>query len=768
MWRLSKIFLFFALLPGSLYAQQCSIKLHGQVIDEVTGVPLPFATIYLEELELVQQADIEGYFHFDDLCPGSTHIKLSHVSCEPLREFINIERDSVLYLYMHHHEELMDEVLVHGNKNDFRTQNSNTLDKDLISKESNKNLGELLESIAGISALKTGSGIAKPVIHGLYGNRITILNNGIAQAGQQWGNDHAPEIDPFSADHISVIKGVGALEFSGSTLGGVILIEPKELDDEPHLHGMVNYIYQSNGHGSTFNTEFGKSKGNISWRLNGTLKGIGDQKTPEYFLTNTGRREVNASLELQKKSQKLTHSLYLSTYNSEIGILRGSHIGNLSDLTLAFNQEEPFFTESSFSFNIAEPRQEVSHHLLKLKSPYLSNKASQWVFQYAAQINDRKEFDVRRAGRSAQAALSLLQLAHFLEANYSHSYEDGGFLKTGLQGEIKDNTNNPLTGILPLIPDYLSYKASGFGFYQQKKNELFYEFGGRLDIKQLNVAAISRDLPRRVERFNNTFYNGSLSAGLRYNVSKQFKLNLNAGYVWRAPEVNELHSFGLHQGVSSLEIGNRNLVSEASLKITTSADFSLNEQLFFQALVYFQSIEDYIYLKPETASVLTIRGAFPTFSYDQTNARIIGADFLLSYEPFRKLRLISKAAILKGTDVSNAIPLVFMPSNNISNAVTLSFNDGKRLKTNALSIEQKTVFRQNNLKAEQDFLATPNTYHLLNFGFNSLLVMKSKSIGFGVKIENALNVKFRDYLNRQRYFADELGRNILLRINYKF
>ncbi|MFT5886697.1 MAG: iron complex outermembrane receptor protein [Arcticibacterium sp.] len=768
MWRLSKIFLFFALLPSSLYAQQCSIKLHGQVIDEVTGVPLPFATVYLEELELVQQADMEGYFHFDDLCPGSTHIKLSHVSCEPLREFINIERDSVLYLYMHHHEELMDEVLVHGNKNDSRTQNSNTLDKDLISKESNKNLGELLESIAGISALKTGSGIAKPVIHGLYGNRITILNNGIAQAGQQWGNDHAPEIDPFSADHISVIKGVGALEFSGSTLGGVVLIEPKELDDEPHLHGMVNYIYQSNGNGSTFNTEFGKSEGDISWRLNGTLKGIGDQKTPEYFLTNTGRREANASLELQKKSQKLTHSIYLSTYNSEIGILRGSHIGNLSDLTLAFNQEEPFFTENSFSFNIAEPRQEVSHHLLKLKSTFLNNKASQWVFQYAAQLNDRKEFDVRRAGRSDQAALSLLQFAHFLEANYSHSYKDGGFFKTGLQGEIKDNTNNPLTGILPLIPDYLSYKASGFGFYQQQKNELFYEFGGRLDIKQLNVAAISRDLPRRVERFNNTFYNGSLSAGLRYEVSNEFKLNLNAGYVWRAPEVNELHSFGLHQGVSSLEIGNRKLVSETSLKITASADLSLNEQLFFQALAYFQCIEDYIYLKPETAYVLTIRGAFPTFSYDQTNARIIGADFLLSYEPFTKLRLISKAAILRGTDISNAIPLVFMPSNNISNAVNLSFNDGKRLKTNALSIEHKTVFRQNNLKAEQDFLATPNTYHLLNFGFNSSLVMKSKSIGFGVKIENATNVKFRDYLNRQRYFSDELGRNILLRINYKF
>ena len=53
--------------------------------------------------------------------------------------------------------------------------------------------------------LRNGSGISKPVIHGLFGNRVTILNNGITQSGQQWGNDHAPEIDPFVADHLSCL-----------------------------------------------------------------------------------------------------------------------------------------------------------------------------------------------------------------------------------------------------------------------------------------------------------------------------------------------------------------------------------------------------------------------------------------------------------------------------------------------------------------------------------------------------------------------------------
>ncbi len=75
-------------------------------------------------------------------------------------------------------------------------------------------LADMTESVAGVRTLRNGSGITKPIIHGLYGNRVAVVNNGLIQAGQQWGADHAPEIDPNSINVITVVKkGSDAIEF---------------------------------------------------------------------------------------------------------------------------------------------------------------------------------------------------------------------------------------------------------------------------------------------------------------------------------------------------------------------------------------------------------------------------------------------------------------------------------------------------------------------------------------------------------------------------
>src|ERR1700749_1222227 len=89
--------------------------------------------------------------------------------------------------------------------------------------------GKSLKSIAGVNSLQTGPSISKPVIHGVYSNRILILNNGVRQEGQNWGNDHAPEIDPFIATKLSVIKGAASLRYGSDAVGGVVLVDPKEM-----------------------------------------------------------------------------------------------------------------------------------------------------------------------------------------------------------------------------------------------------------------------------------------------------------------------------------------------------------------------------------------------------------------------------------------------------------------------------------------------------------------------------------------------------------
>lgn len=766
---LNKLLIFLLVFPFLTKGQNCTISLHGRALDEVTGSPLSFATIYLENLQKGVSADAEGYFAFDNLCPDTTHIRISHVSCEPLRQYLIIEKDTILNVYLHHHEELMDEVLVHGRHSDQSIENSGTIDKDLISQRSNQDLSKVIEEIAGVSTLNTGSGISKPVIHGLYGNRITLLNNGVAQAGQQWGNDHAPEIDVFSADHISVIKGVGALAYPGSSLGGVVLIEPGSTSSDPHLHGNANYVFQTNGRGHTSNLELERGGLQNAIRFNGTLKKNGDHHTPNYFLRNTGKEEANASVLVEfGKTKTWQKKLFASTFNSTIGILRGAHIGNLTDLLLSFQKEIPFFTEDAFSYSIDAPRQKVHHHLVKLETESAWDGNKKITLTYAAQLDQREEFDVRRSGRSNTPSLSLRQFNQQASGLFERNFSKDLLLSAGLNLAFTDNTNQPETGILPLIPDFNRFDEEAFVILQKESGNILAEVGSRLSLNQLNVVAISRDLPRRIERFDHTFSNLNFAGGLAYSPSSPFKLALNGGYVERAPAVNELYSFGLHQGVSSLEVGNMSLSKEKSFKLTTSLDMNVNQKLFLQLLAYAQNIRNYIYLKPAPEPELTIRGAFPLFNYDQTNAVLKGLDALVSLEPVEPVRLVSKLSLLKGTDRSNAIPLVFMPSNNLLNELSVSFADGEKLKNSRLSCRVKSVFEQKNYVEGLDFVPPPETYHLFEMEFHTALNTARSTFHFSVRGENLFNVSYRDYLNRQRYFSDEAGRNLTFRVQWEF
>src|SRR5690606_36446266 len=106
---------------------------------------------------------------------------------------------------------------------------------------------DIFSTLPGVSMLQTGTMIVKPVINGLHSNRILVLNNGIRQEGQQWGSEHAPEIDPFVAKDFRLIKGAEGVRYGPDAIGGVIITSPSPLPVDPHLSGELNAVYQTNG-----------------------------------------------------------------------------------------------------------------------------------------------------------------------------------------------------------------------------------------------------------------------------------------------------------------------------------------------------------------------------------------------------------------------------------------------------------------------------------------------------------------------------------------
>lgn len=751
-------------------AQSCTITLSGQIIEKGSGDPMSFATIKVIDVENTGAiADVDGKFVIKNLCPGSYHLEISYVGYDSQRQFIELEKNTVLTIELTHHNELLNEVVVHGEKDEASTQVHNVIGRDKIRGEGNKNLADVLENVSGVTVLKTGAGVSKPIIHGLYGNRISIINNGIVQEGQQWGNDHAPEIDPFIADHISVVKGAATLEYAGNSIGGVVLVDPYKIGNDPHLHGKSTYIFQTNGLGHTLNTQIEKADKWASWRALGTIKYMGDSKAPDYYLTNTGRREASFAFQVDKNfSDKWTGSAYYSLFHSNIGILRGSHTGNLTDLDEAIGRDVPFKTKDYFSYTIESPHQKVTHNLLKLEAQRSLDNNQLLTIRYGGQIDDRREFDVRRGERSDIPALSLLLVSNSLEGIYEKNSNDGTHIKLGVQTNFTDNTNNPNTGVLPLIPDYQSFRASGFGIWQKETTDWLFEAGGRFDFKYLYALPISRELVKEVEHYTLLFNNYAFSGGVKRTFNFPLKVSFNVGLAQRAPEVNELFSYGLHQGVSAYEIGSPDLGIESSLKGLFSIDWNFTNKLLFQSTFYAQVINNYIYYEPQEEPILTNRGPFPVFLYKQTDALLYGTDLSAVYKPTKEFNLNFAYAIVRGEDKTNNIPLIYMPADNMKFTFSYFPKDGETLVGKSVSINARYVFEQTRFPAEVDYLPPPSEYFLLGMDIGAGLHLKKSHLNFKVRVENMLNTTYRDYLNRMRYYSDDLGINVSFNVSYNF
>jgi iron complex outermembrane receptor protein len=763
------------LLGIALQAQNCKLTLKGSVNDKSLGKPLTHVSIFVQEISKITITDKDGHFELDNLCAGEYHLFVSHIGCAAEKIHMILNKDTCIHINLDHTPANLGTVVIEGKKDDHRAQAKVALSRQNIEDNGSKNLANMLENETGVNVIKNGSGIAKPVVHGMYGNRLTILNNGIIQSGQQWGNDHSPELDPYTADRITILKGASVIEYGGGNLGSVILIEPSAIEKEPHLHGQINYLFETNGLGHNLNTRLEQYTPLLAWRINGTIKKYGDRKTANYFLNNTGSELASFSAQLEKQwRNKLYMEFYGSTFNTRLGILRGSHIGNITDLEQALTADIPFFTEPNFSYKIDAPKQNVAHHMAKLKLKYLYKSNQTFEMVLAGQLNKRKEYDVRRSGRTDIPALSLSQYTQNIEFKYANDLGKHWLLTLGNQNIITDNTNSPETGILPLIPDYLLYKSGWYGTLAKKRAKAYYNLGLRYDYEYQSIKAISLLLPRKILNYNNQFNNIGALLAAKFDLSKTQYLSVNSGYAMRNPGVNELYSNGLHQGVSGIEEGMPDLDMEKSLKNTIeyawlpSSNFSLN------ALAYHQHFNGFIFLNPQNQTRLTIRGAFPVFVYEQTNANIYGLDLSSQFTIANRFFGLIKYSYIKGSDVKFNRPLVFIPSN--SGYASLIYRAQKTIKLfkkgllqdSELEINSRLVLEQKNILPSQDFVPPPPAYNLLGIKLSSNLIFANHKMRGFIKVDNMLNVQYRDYLNRLRYFADDQGISVTMGVNFKF
>jgi iron complex outermembrane receptor protein len=750
-------------------ASACTTPLRGYVKEANSQEPLAFVTVVVPQTGQVAYSDSLGYFEVLLACEGTQELTFSYVGYSDYNWKVTLPVDSVPILELQPSSILIKKVTVTAVQAPKESYRPAGLDEQAIGDRASSNLGNLLENLAGVSTLKNGSTIAKPIVQGLYGNRLTLLNNGIAQSGQQWGNDHSPEIDPLVSSNIQLLQGVGSLEYMGANTGTVVLLSPKAIGKAEDWHFRGRYFLESNGWTNGLHLAAQGATPLLSWRVNGTYQRGGDKHTPDYWLTNTGQQTASGSLQLERRwSPQLSSTLYASSFYTELGVLRGTHIGNLTDLNAAFQREIPFYTQPDFSYKIQAPKQRVQHHLIKLQTEHQVQAHHKLSYTLSTQLNDRREFDVRRGNRTKRPTLSLQQWTYFAEARHDYQPSPSKQLSTGLQLNFTDNTNRPETGVSPLIPDYTHARVGAFASMARVWKRSRLEAGLRYDFHNQHVATISTSFPREVVRYHNLFHAINAAASWSYALSSKLDMSLQAGYSTRNPGINELYSAGLHQGVSGIEEGDPDLNMERLAQGRLGLMGRLFKGLAVQGTAYYQYFDNYIYLQPQAEMRLTIRGAFPVFVYEQTRAHIYGADLGFDWDMNPYWTVGSRCSYLRGADLAQKRALINMPPNNWQSYLAYhlesqwKINRHNTLEDLELRLQHRYVDELRYLSAVQDFLPPPPAYHLLGFTAAATIQSEQLQTRFVLRVDNLLNTRYRDYLNRHRYFADAQGINVVL------
>ena len=788
-------------LSGLSLAQDCNYTFSGTLIDFHDGSVIAAAAIRIGETEKYVTSDIDGNFKIENLCSGNLTLKISHIACENKMVNYNINANRSEIIYMEHHTEELMEVSLKAiiSRLETQTAQETTLDVDVLENYSALSLGDALREIPGVSSINTGSTIVKPMINGMYGSRLLIMNNSVRLQDQEWGIEHAPNIDINSAGQISVIKGSGALAYGGDAIGGVIVVNPERTITKDSLFGKTILSGQTNGRGVSVSTSLNKTW-KTGWfaSAQASFKKYGDFEAPNYSLTNTGQESQGFTFRTGKKRFESGFELYYSYLNNEIGILRSAHIGNVSDLVQSINSRQPLFIED-FSYDINSPKQDVTHHLFKAMYYQRFRSFGKLSVQYDYQNNRRLEFDVRRGERSDNAALDLELQTHTIQADIKLDASSNFRHQFGVLGRYQNNFPNPETGVRRLIPDYDRFELGAFFTSEYRINkDVLIDAGLRYDFINIDAQKFYQT-SRWEERGYNTdfantivedlgtqlltnpvfdFHNFSASAGVRYELNEKSYLLGNYSLSTRPPNAAELFSDGLHHSAARIELGDLRLKQEVSNRVSATYNFS-NDNFSLNTEMFYNYIKDFIYLEP-TGVEQGIRGAFPVWEYKSIDANFYGIDLSANYIINKNWDFKNNSSLTKAWDLTTDRAVIDIPAFNTTNQIRYTNNDWNNF---TASLRSEWVFEQNEFPNNNfetfvaasgdvvlvDISTPPPAYHIFHFKSDMDFKFSEKTnLNIALHLNNILDTDYRNYLNQLRYFADDLGRNIMLQLQLNY
>lgn len=740
--------------------QPCRFRLEISLYQN--NQPLQHAEVFLEKNHHIEYTNEFGVVIFDNLCDTLVEIEIQTSNTHDHYTF-NVSQNIPYQIFLKSTDSTGTVTIQAKRNTQFR--------EPLAESKSIQSFAAAIQHLQNVQILTTGRTISKPILQGMIGLRAPIMIDGMRLQGQSWGLDHSPELGATGTEKISLLRGINAIAAGSDAWGGAISVENNHQFQPHEIDYTQKTSYQSNGGVFQINGIFqsgqspSKKINTKNKKSNGTyIKYLGqiskDYQTPLGILENTASQEwmIAGGQTLHFKPGSLR--FHASLYQFVSGIYLGSHIGNLTDLQTAISNNAPLRTTTEATYSIDKPKQ-LSQQL-SFQGSWKSQRNQGLSIHLSYQQNLRQEFDPHRNKNYEFPQLDVQQQTStvYLEKPFS-------LKKWSFDNQIGLSVQNQTFGGYYFIPEYQQFQQWGYIKFQHTPSKKGIQHEGivRIDLSQRSGKHwfYSND-----KGFDEQLFGFSGGYSFAWNSVKIDILQL-----WRMPGMNELYSKGVHHGSASYEQGNPNLLPESGQKVNftyeKSTNWGTNDQknggnckILFNG--FSQYSQNFITLFPMMQPILTVRGAFPAFEYQQRPTFYSGAEIDVKIQkninPKMRINAFSKANILYAKILTNNHFPPLIPCPTWINSFELSSEKW------AISISHKYQFKQLFYTEGTDFAPPPNAFQLWGMSIKLPKFGQSKSFGLQISADNLFNVIYRDYLDRFRYFTPMPGRNIGIQFIY--
>lgn len=588
-----------------------------------------------------------------------------------------------------------------------------------------------------------------------------------------------------------MIKGAAGVRYGPDAVGGVVLVDPPELPTEQGVTGAVQTVFVSNGRRGIVAARVDDAFSDaFAARVEGNFSRGASLLTPTYVLGNTASREWNAGVRLGWHQGLTKIEAAYSHYDFLGGICYCVEHHSWDEFLAQLDDDAPVGSEDWRStYTIDCPKQEVAHDQVLGRFVRATDAGAVFRVTYAFQRNHREEFDIVRENVTGSQYDFLLR-THTLDAEAGHAPIDLGHDATlagsvALTGTFQENVYFGL----PLIPNYRGASGGVAGTERLEAQHTAVELGARYDhlsrtaylLPSHYETAVARDTLQEIDCTHTetaakcpTAYDAATVSvgGLWHVVPDHVEARLDLSSASRFPNADELYMNGAAPTAPVYAIGDPDLGVETTWGSSPTLGLRL-PWLDAQVSAYANFTDDYVYYAPEVgedgelAYDVTIRGAYPRYTFRPIDALFYGFDGGATLGPNAPVSLIVLGSLVRAQDVATGSGLVLTPSDRVEASVRYTprlraIDDG------FVELSSLYVAEQTHVDVSQDFAPPPDAYVLFGAGMGASFALGRDRLEVGIEATNLLNERYREYTSLLRYFADEPGRDVRVRAGLHF